>query len=99
MYGGKIVCGHNLSRFIQTWWRKSTIRSRVAFTTLLLSYTHGTHHTCHATEWVKRVSFDCFQNGCPFCLYSLHVDDRKPGDRMSTCGCRMEACRSFPASE
>ncbi len=26
------------------------------------------------------------RNHCPFCLFSLHVDDKKPGDRMSTCG-------------
>lgn len=26
------------------------------------------------------------RNHCPFCLYSRHVDDRKSGDRMSTCG-------------
>lgn len=35
------------------------------------------------------------RNHCPFCLYSLHVDDRKPGDRMSTCGCRMEPAGRF----
>ena len=35
------------------------------------------------------------RNHCPFCLYSLHVDDRKPGDRMSTCGCRMEPVGRF----
>jgi hypothetical protein len=35
------------------------------------------------------------RNHCPFCLYSLHVDDRKPGDRMSDCGCRMEPIGCF----
>jgi RNHCP domain len=30
------------------------------------------------------------RNHCPFCLYSRHVDDRKPGDRMSTCGSVMK---------
>ena len=35
------------------------------------------------------------RNHCPFCLYSLHVDDRKPGDRMSDCGCRMEPIGRF----
>ena len=35
------------------------------------------------------------RNHCPFCLYSLHADDRKPGDRMSTCGCRMEPAGRF----
>lgn len=35
------------------------------------------------------------RNHCPFCLYSRHVDDRKPGDRMSTCGSRMEPVGRF----
>ncbi|MDQ3514893.1 MAG: RNHCP domain-containing protein [Chloroflexota bacterium] len=26
------------------------------------------------------------RNHCPLCLYSRHVDDRRPGDRASTCG-------------
>jgi len=35
------------------------------------------------------------RNHCPFCLYSRHVDDCKPGDRMSDCGCSMEALGRF----
>ncbi len=35
------------------------------------------------------------RNHCPFCLYSRHVDDRKPGDRLSTCGSRMEPVGRF----
>ena len=35
------------------------------------------------------------RNHCPFCLYSLHVDDSKPGDRMCSCGCRMEPTGRF----
>lgn len=35
------------------------------------------------------------RNHCPFCLYSRHVDDRKPGDRMSTCGDSMEPIGRF----
>ncbi len=35
------------------------------------------------------------RNHCPFCLYSRHVDDRKPGDRMSTCGASMEPAGRF----
>ena len=27
---------------------------------------------------------------CPFCLYSLHVDQEKPGDRKSTCKSKMK---------
>lgn len=30
-----------------------------------------------------------YRNHCPFCLYSLHVDE-KPGDRSSECGGLME---------
>ena len=26
-----------------------------------------------------------FRNHCPFCLYSLHLDHLKPGDRASNC--------------
>ena len=29
------------------------------------------------------------RNHCPYCLYSLHVDGRVPGDRASDCGSRM----------
>src|SRR5579864_7908145 len=35
------------------------------------------------------------RNHCPFCLFSRHVDDRKPGDRMSECGSSMEPVGSF----
>jgi hypothetical protein len=35
------------------------------------------------------------RNHCPFCLFSRHVDDRKPGDRRSTCGCSMEPIGRF----
>ena len=30
------------------------------------------------------------RNHCPHCLYSLHVDDMKPGDRASKCHGLME---------
>lgn len=35
------------------------------------------------------------RNHCPFCLYSRHVDDRVPGDRMSDCGASMEPIGHF----
>jgi hypothetical protein len=35
------------------------------------------------------------RNHCPFCLYSRHVDDRKPGDRMSSCGSTMKPVGRF----
>ncbi len=35
------------------------------------------------------------RNHCPYCLYSRHVDDRKPGDRMSNCGSSMEPVAHF----
>lgn len=35
------------------------------------------------------------RNHCPFCLYSLHVDDRRTGDRQSTCRSRMQPIGSF----
>jgi hypothetical protein len=38
------------------------------------------------------------RNHCPFCLYSRHVDDRKSGDRLSTCGASMEPIGYFQRS-
>lgn len=35
------------------------------------------------------------RNHCPFCLYSRHVDERKAGDRLSTCGSSMEPTGYF----
>jgi RNHCP domain len=35
------------------------------------------------------------RNHCPYCLYSRHVDDRKPGDRMSDCGDSMQPVCHF----
>lgn len=35
------------------------------------------------------------RNHCPFCLYSRHVDERKSGDRLSTCGASMEPAGYF----
>lgn len=29
------------------------------------------------------------RNHCPYCLYSLHLDERFPGDRASSCGGKM----------
>jgi hypothetical protein len=38
------------------------------------------------------------RNHCPFCLFSRHVDDRKSGDRLSTCGASMEPIGYFQRS-
>jgi len=35
------------------------------------------------------------RNHCPHCLWSLHVDDKKPGDRASECGGPMEPAAIF----
>jgi hypothetical protein len=35
------------------------------------------------------------RNHCPMCLYSLHVDDRTPGDRLSTCRSLMQPVGVF----
>lgn len=35
------------------------------------------------------------RNHCPFCLWSLHVDNL-PGDRANTCGGQMKPIRSEP---
>ncbi len=35
------------------------------------------------------------RNHCPYCLYSRHVDDQRPGDRASVCGALMAAIGVF----
>ena len=35
------------------------------------------------------------RNHCPMCLYSLHVDDKTPGDRASECRSQMEPIGVF----
>ncbi len=35
------------------------------------------------------------RNHCPFCLYSRHVDGRRPGDRASGCGGSMMPVAAF----
>lgn len=35
------------------------------------------------------------RNHCPNCLYSLHVDGKTPGDRMSNCGSLMAPAGTF----
>lgn len=35
------------------------------------------------------------RNHCPYCLFSRHVDGRKPGDRAAECGGSMEPVGAF----
>ncbi|MCF7846271.1 MAG: RNHCP domain-containing protein [Candidatus Peribacteraceae bacterium] len=35
------------------------------------------------------------RNHCPFCLWSLHVDESVPGDRQSSCHGQMEPAAIF----
>ncbi len=35
------------------------------------------------------------RNHCPFCLYSRHVDGRRPGDRAASCGGSMTPVGAF----
>lgn len=39
----------------------------------------------HCGAGVVPVTNGSVRNHCPFCLWSLHVDDSKPGDRRSSC--------------
>ncbi len=41
---------------------------------------------------VRALENGSYRNHCPFCLGSIHVDN-KPGDRNSTCNGVMVACR------
>ena len=45
----------------------------------------NTGFTClNCNKNVHPLTNGSYRNHCPFCLYSLHVDN-KPGDRQSTC--------------
>lgn len=39
------------------------------------------------------------RNHCPFCLWSRHVDDRRPGDRASDCGGSMAPVGAYVRSK
>jgi DNA-directed RNA polymerase subunit RPC12/RpoP len=42
--------------------------------------------TCdHCSKEVSKHPSGSARNHCPYCLYSKHVDDVKPGDRLATC--------------
>ena len=42
--------------------------------------------TCaHCGARVLPLSNGSYRNHCPFCLWSVHVDDARPGDRLSEC--------------
>lgn len=47
--------------------------------------TENVHFTCVAcTKEILPLKNGSYRNHCPFCLTSIHVDD-KPGDRKSLC--------------
>jgi DNA-directed RNA polymerase subunit RPC12/RpoP len=55
--------------------------------------TENTGFICsHCGAEVKPLDNGSYRNHCPFCLYSLHVDNL-PGDRMSDCHGIMEPVR------
>lgn len=35
------------------------------------------------------------RNHCPYCLYSRHLDERRPGDRASDCGASMPPVAAY----
>jgi hypothetical protein len=39
----------------------------------------------HCGGRVPPLSNGSYRNHCPFCLWSKHVDDQRPGDRASAC--------------
>lgn len=51
-------------------------------------------HCAHCGKEVLPLGFTS-RNHCPYCLYSLHVDNH-PGDRMNPCGGLMEPIRAYP---
>ena len=46
-------------------------------------------HNCKKVVGVKAIGTHQ-RNHCPYCLYSLHVDEKVPGDRKSRCHGLME---------
>lgn len=51
--------------------------------------------TCaHCGKEVQPLGYTS-RNHCPFCLWSLHLDEN-PGDRASNCGGQMEPVRAEP---
>jgi hypothetical protein len=44
----------------------------------------------HCKERVDPLAKGSYRNHCPYCLWSLHVDDIGPGDRKSHCHGPME---------
>lgn len=45
---------------------------------------------CKMQIWVSEYMGTKHRNHCPFCLFSKHVDQNKPGDRKSNCKSRMK---------
>jgi hypothetical protein len=42
--------------------------------------------TCaHCGAGVLPLTNGSYRNHCPFCLWSVHVDEARPGDRLSVC--------------
>jgi DNA-directed RNA polymerase subunit RPC12/RpoP len=44
----------------------------------------------HCGATVEPLQRGSYRNHCPHCLYSKHVDEEGPGDRVSLCGGLME---------
>ena len=45
----------------------------------------------HCKKWIPLKGIGThYRNHCPFCLFSIHVDDKKSGDRHSSCHGLME---------
>lgn len=54
----------------------------------------NTGFTCaHCGALVGPVTNGSYRNHCPVCLWSVHVDDVRPGDRASGCRAPMEPVR------
>lgn len=51
---------------------------------------HNTGFKCLKCGAENNPAVKSERNHCAFCLYSLHVDEGMPGDRMSFCGKLME---------
>jgi hypothetical protein len=61
---------------------------------------HESFKCVHCRAFIgPTVSGGKHRNHCPLCLYSRHVDDKRPGDRASDCGAKMAPIGRFLRSD
>ena len=70
-------------KFIQTKLKSFTKRQQPFKRTHFIPRNDG--FTCTSCNHYITPAKGTFRNHCPYCLWSKHVDDKLPGDRISSC--------------